>query len=265
MGLGDDMMFLGEAERIHKETGKMITPLYNTGFNSLYENVEFITKNGGLTVNARDTDLKSDVHVNYYESHKEQTILGTRVVFKPYKPKPFRVRLYQSEIDLADKIIKENNLHDFVIVNPDYKSSFFSDNKRWGFKKWQELTNKLSQTNQVVRLKPPPGQYNEPLLENAINLDIDQVRLVAAISSKAKMGVTYDGLLHHIFAGFDIPGVIIHGGLTSPEILSYEGMLYITYEHPLTPCGSTFNCMHCDEANKAITVDMVYEKCQSLL
>ena len=53
MGIGDDIIFLGEAEKIHQQTGKKITPLYGTGLNSMYDNVEFITPHGGLTVNAR--------------------------------------------------------------------------------------------------------------------------------------------------------------------------------------------------------------------
>ena len=38
MGLGDDIMFLGEAEDIYKKTGKKIKPLYGNGLNSLYDN-----------------------------------------------------------------------------------------------------------------------------------------------------------------------------------------------------------------------------------
>jgi len=265
MGLGDDVMFLGEAERIHKETGKMITPVYGTGINSLYDNVEFITESGGLTVNARDTSKKSDVHVDYYESRKEQTILGTKIVLRPYKPKPFRIRLSRQEESKADSELARRQITDYVIVNPDFKSSFFSQNKNWGFAKWQELTNKLSEHTQVVRIHPGKNQYNQPLLENAVNITCDNIRDTISLIRKAKMGITYDGLLHHVFAGFQIPGVIIHGGLIGEENMSYNGMLYITYDHPQSPCGAAYDCPHCFEANKAITVDMVYEKCLKLL
>ena len=38
MGLGDDLLFLGEAERIHKQTGKKIQPMYGyTGWNDWNE------------------------------------------------------------------------------------------------------------------------------------------------------------------------------------------------------------------------------------
>ena len=85
MGLGDDIIFLGEAERIHKETGKTIVPLYYSKWNPLYDNVEFISKNvtkNSLTVNARDTDKPSDIHVDYYVKGRENTILGEKLVFR---------------------------------------------------------------------------------------------------------------------------------------------------------------------------------------
>lgn len=265
MGIGDDLMFLGEAELVHKETGKKITPVHGTGWSSLFDNVDFLVRNGGLTVNARDTKQKSDVHIEYYVKEKRSTILGEKLILQNYKPKPFKVRLYQSEMSAAEKILEEYDLKDFIIVNPDYKSSFFSDNKNWGFKKWQRLTDMLSEHMQVVRLHPDQTGYKEPLLKNAINIKNSQIRSSIALMSKSKFGVTYDGLLQHVFAGFRIPAVVIQGGLVNEKIMSYDTNLHISYDHPETPCGSTFYCPHCVEANKAITVDMVYEKCLKLL
>lgn len=265
MGLGDDIMFLGEAEYIHQQTGKKITPLYGTGLNSMYDNVEFITPYGGLTVNARDTNNKSDVHIDYYVKEKKNTILGTKLVLQSYKPKPFTIRLTRQEQTRADLQLAKRDITNYVVVNPDYKSSFFSQNKNWGFKKWQRLTDKLSEHIQVVRIHPGKSEYNQPLLSNAVNITCNNIRDTISLIRKAKMGITYDGLLHHVFAGFKIPGVIIHGGLIGEENMSYNNMLYITYDHPESPCGAAYDCPHCFEANKAITVDMVYEKCLKLL
>ena len=39
MGLGDDLLFLGEAEQLHKKTGRKIRPLYGSGWSPLFENV----------------------------------------------------------------------------------------------------------------------------------------------------------------------------------------------------------------------------------
>ena len=104
MGLGDDIIFLGKAEEEYKKTGKRIVPLYNAGWNSLYENVEFISKNkidDCLTMNARDTSEPSDIHVNYYIQGEEQTILGKRYLWRNFKPSRYRVRLTEEELDLS--------------------------------------------------------------------------------------------------------------------------------------------------------------------
>ena len=125
MGLGDDIIFLGEAERIHKETGKTIVPLYYSKWNPLYDNVEFISKNvtkNSLTVNARDTDKPSDIHVDYYVKGRENTILGEKLVFRPYKPKRFKLRLTEEEYKIADEKLKDVP-KEFMVVNPDCKKT----------------------------------------------------------------------------------------------------------------------------------------------
>ena len=156
MGLGDDIIFLGEAERIHKETGKTIVPLYYSKWNPLYDNVEFISKNvtkNSLTVNARDTDKPSDIHVDYYVKGRENTILGEKLVFRPYKPKKFKLRLTEEEYKIADEKLKDVPKK-FMVVNPDCKKTFFSDNKDWGFTAFQAVVNKMYDHIPIVRVVP---------------------------------------------------------------------------------------------------------------
>lgn len=264
MGLGDDLLFLGKAEEIYKQTGKKITPLYGKGWSPLFENVEFLTKRGGLTVNARDTNKKSDVHVDYYEEKKETTNKGKRIKWRKFTPTPFRVRLTEKEIHSAKSILNNENLEKFCIVNPDYKSSFFAHNKNWGFEKYQQLTNELSKVIKVVRILPG-GDYTEPSLENAMNIKCENIRVSIAIMSMSSFGVSYDGLLQHVFAGFEIPCVVIQGGLVDQSVISYKTNIHHTYEHPLTPCGSMYDCSHCEEANKAITVEHILHSCMRLI
>ena len=260
MGLGDDIIFLGKAEEQYKKTGKKIVPLYNAGWNTLYENVEFISKNKDnncLTMNARDTSEPSDIHVNYYTQGQEQTILGKRYIWRDFKPSRYRVRLTEKELDFADKVIQGK----FVIINPDYKSTFFATNKNWGFHKYQEIVNRLSREIQVVRIMPG-GKYTEPKLKNAINIQSENIKNSIAIMSKASFGVTYEGLVTHILSGFNIPVVNIQGGI---GIMNYDNNVNLRYDHFKTPCASTYPCAHCDEANENITIDMVYAACKKFL
>ena len=262
MGLGDDIVFLGKAEEVYKETGKKIVPLYHAGWNTLYDNVEFITEikdENSLTMNARDTNEPSDIHIDYYTNGREQTILGERMVWRSFTPSRYAVRLTQTEIDTS------TNETDFIIINPDYKSTFFSKNKNWGFEKYQQLTNILYEDgHNIIRLKPG-GNYNEPDLKNATNIYSDNLKKSIAIMSKAKLGITYDGLVTHVLSGFNIPVVNIQGGFVDEKTMSYDNNINIGYQHPKTPCGATYPCTHCDEANEYITVDMVYEACKKLL
>ncbi len=269
MGLGDDIIFLGKAEEAYKETGKKIVPLYHAGWNAIYDNVEFITEvkdENSLTMNARDTDQPSDIHVDYYTKGKEKTILGERMIWRSFKPSRFKVRLTDEEIEVASKLIPDN----FVLINPDYKSTFFSTNKNWGFEKYQELANRLSKDIPVVRVKPAGkyskrSSYTEPYLKNAVNLKGGNLRQAIAVMSKAKFGVTSHGFITHVLSGFDIPVVDIQGGHTDTDSMYYENNIIMGYDHPKTPCGAKYPCTHCDEANEYITVDMVYEACKKLL
>lgn len=262
MGLGDDIMFLGEAESLYKKIGKKITPVYGSGWSALFENVEFLTKTGGVTLNARDSKQKSDYHVDYYVKNKRQTILGEKLEFFNYKPKRFAVRLTNEEKNSAKEIVKD--LGEFMVINPDYKSAFFTSNKDWGFEKYQKVVDEISKYINVVRIKPG-GKYTEPDLKNAINISCPDLRQQIAIWSLAKFGLSYDGLMVHVLSGFNIPVVNIMGGLVSPDVMSYPNNINLYYEHHMTPCGSTFDCAHCYQANQYITVDKVLEACQKFL
>ena len=265
MGLGDDIMFLGEAEIIYNQTGKTIKPVADSGKSVFYRNVPWVYEGGEISVNARDTKEKSDIHIKYYEKGREKTLLGERMVFRAYKPKPFRVRLTHYEMDWARDTLSNHNVKDkFILINPDYKDTFYSSNKDWGFKKYQALTTKLSKDHHVVRVQPG-GNYKEPPLKDATNIKCEDVRKNVAIMSYASGAVGYDGLMNHVMAGFEIPMVVICGGLVDETMVGYKTGRYIKYDHPKTPCGARYDCPHCLEANEKITVDMVYEVCQKHL
>ena len=79
------------------------------------------------------------------------------------------------------------------------------------------------------------------------------------------LGLTYDGFVTHVLSGFNIPVVNIQGGFVDEKTMSYDGNINLYYDHFESPCGNTFPCKHCDEANEYITVDMVIDACKKLL
>lgn len=268
MGLGDDLIFLGKAEEIYKQTGKKIVPVYGTGWSPMFDNVEFLSKEktkDTITVNARDTDQPSDIHIDYYLKQKKKTIFGEQLIFRDFKPTPFKLRLTQEEEAEAEERLQSLDIKEFCVINPDYKSSFFSKNKNWGFEKYQELANRLSEHISVLRFPPPKKEYTEPPLDNTISVLNTSPRIMTAMISKARFGITFDGFMQHAMAGFKVPCVVICGGLVSEKSFGYPTNIYHEHIHYLTPCGSTYHCHHCVEANKSITVDDVWYSCLRLL
>jgi hypothetical protein len=262
MGMGDDMFFLGEAEKIFKETGQLVRPV-GSGKSPLFNNVEFLS-DSGVTVNTRDTTPeKTDYKIQYMCSEEKMTILGKKMVWRPYKIKPFHIRFTEKELETADKILEDHNVpKEFAAINPDFKKTFFGLNKNWGIKKYQELVDRLDLP--CVRIMPK-GIYKEPLIKGAINIESTDVRVSFAMLRNAKFGVGYIGMFIHALGGMGIPCVVLQGGIANTTIGEYPGHINIEYDHPESPCGNTYDCSHCADANEWMTVDMIFNACRKLL
>lgn len=271
MGLGDDLLFLGEAERIHKQTGKKIQPMYGyTGWNDwnglMLNNVDFLTKEptaDSVSLNMSDTHKKTDYHVDYYC----EGVINRSIKMKHYMPKNFKLRFSTEQMDKANKLVKKYKIpNTFCAINPDYKTKAFGRNKDWGFEKYQELTNRLVKDIPVVRISPGlENKYSSTPLQNAIDFPEVDYMTSFAILSKAKFGISFMGFFVHVFGGFKIPCVVIHGGISHESIMNYENNINFSYDHPETPCGRMFDCQHCSDGNKSISINMVYDACQKLI
>ncbi len=276
MGLGDDMLFLGEAEKIHKETGKKVFPV-NYRRSAIFENVDFLTFDRNeehVKVNVtnqpptclRDGE-KVDYHIPYYVKEEVHTKNGMHFIWnEDYKPVPFKLKFSQEELRSRDR--REKHMpapwSEYIVVNPDVKNSFFKGNKNWGFDNWQKLTTKLHEAGHlVVRFKPSGAGYDEPMLKNCANILEVPLRIALAIKSKVKLGVTFDGLLSHVWAGAEVPCVRICGGFMSSKTLHYDNNLSLALNN--NPIGKCYPSQDIIEANKKITVDMVYDACMKQL
>ena len=268
MGLGDDLMFLGEAEKVYKETGKKIfpvmprsngsvRPLPDHKWSPMYNNVDFITKDP--KEDCYSLSIKpSNGRFNHYmeELADDKEGRGKYIKYKDYTPKPFKLRFTENEHRLIKDQIVYSNLNRFVVINPDYKKDVFQSNKDWGWHKWSELSKRIKDLNyNVVRIKPFADLEDLPYAQN---VHINNVRIAFGVISKAKLFVTYEGGLMHAMGGFDVPGVVLYGGLTDVNAMTYKRNTNIVFEHPETPCGRQFECDHCKIANSWMTVERVF-------
>lgn len=263
MGLGDDMMWLGEAAEVHKQNpdavihdGREHSPMW---------------KGHDWVVAPDYNGPKKKIKVPRKPGGNRWYIEGWgpgKIIYKDYQPKPAPYIVSKEELERADDILKQHGVNkQFAIVNPDTKNTTLSTNKDWGFNRWQELTNLLSDHIQVVRVKPGKSvndvsghvEYGQKMLDNAINIVEDDVRIAFAIMSLSSAIVTSEGGVHHFAAAVQVPAFVIYGGVIHPDQTGYTGRDQTYYFVGDKPCGSQVQCNHCKDAMAAIKPQMIYE------
>ena len=267
MGLGDDMMWLGEAEAVHKQNKDAVIH-DGREYSPMWKGHEWIV--------APDYDgPKKKILVPRKPNGNRWYIEGWgpgKIIYKNYVPKPAPYMISTSELNAAVDIMKKSGIspdEPFVVVNPDTKNTTLATNKDWGFDKWQELTNLLSEHVKVVRIKPDGPvkdvsghvQYKQKTLANAVNILENDVRISFAVMAGSKAIVTSEGGVHHFAAAINKPAFVLYGGVIHPDQTGYIGrnQTYYVYDHPETPCGSQIPCNHCQQAMDAIKPQMIFE------
>ena len=273
MGLGDDLMWLGEAAKVHDKNPDAV----------IHDGREYsaMWKYHDWIVTPDYNGPKKKILVPRKPGGNRWYINGWgpgKIIYKNYNPTPAPYQLPQQEIDKAKQILVDNKVDltkPFVVVNPDTKNTTLSSNKDWGINNWQQLTDLLNQHIQVVRIKPAGPvndisghvQYNQKTLDNAFNILENDVRISFAMMSLSTAIITSEGGLHHFAAARKIPAFVIYGGVIHPDQTGYSNcnQTYYVYDDPKTPCGSQTPCNHCKQAMAAIDPTMIYEDVMDLI
>jgi ADP-heptose:LPS heptosyltransferase len=264
MGLGDDMMWLGEAAEVHdKNPAAVITD---------GREVSIMWKHHDWVVAPDYQGSRKLMHVPRKPGGNRWYIDGWhsgRIIYKNYQPKPCPYIVSEDEHDQALQILDEYGLtgKSFVVVNPDTKNTTLSTNKDWGLKRWQQLTDLLSKKIDVVRIKPKSSvqdvsghvEYKQKMLDNATNIVEDSVRVSFAIMSLSKAIITSEGGVHHFAAAINKPAFVIYGGVIHPDQTGYRDREQTYYFVGDEPCGSQYPCTHCKDSMAAIKPYMIYD------
>ena len=241
MGMGDDMMYLGEAYRIHQQTGKKIAPQKDGHIRPInyrkqpaFKNIDWIDLQG-VPVEQRPNGKRWYHDVDSYE------------------PKPAPIQLDSNEDGWAQNIKKQYG--EYVLVNPDAKvNAHHANNKHWPWKHWHTLVKELRDAGYTVIRSKPQGHAE---LDGAINI-VTEVRDFFALVKHANWVITTDGLAHHTAAAFDVPCTVIWGHCTSPKHLGYKNQKDIITDLPGAPCYTIHkDCELCQQAMQKITPKQV--------
>lgn len=146
---------------------------------------------------------------------------------------------------------------DYMIIEPHIKKNA-SCNKLWGFRRSQAVVNMYD--GNFAQMGPPGTRW----LDNVTKIITPDFRQACAVISKATCYVGIEGGLHHAAAAFNIPGVVVFGGMTSPRNTGYDIHINITRDDGKSPCGWRIPCTHCHIAMSSITPELVVDALRSL-
>lgn len=241
MGLGDEIMALGRAERIFEQTGRPVSILTMTEApreHDIWRNNPAWVHRGGKGM------IDGGGSRPYITAWK-----GRRAIYNmDYAPRAGRI--YLSDQDRAACPLTPP----YAIVSPDLKDGA-SVNKNWGRAKWEQVIKDFPCP--VYQLLP--DQKARPI-NGAIGHYTPSLRMALAAIEKAALVMAAEGGTHHMAASFHIPAVVVFGAFVPPSVTGYKYHYNIAVDTPQGYCGNWDSCDHCRAALAAITPQMVREK-----
>lgn len=251
MGIGDECMAAGEAQRIRAETGNRVRIVDQVGrarWHSLWDGNDAI-------LHPNEAQLVPHVTLPNYRGHRQHILDHSRerFVFNPcYRPTPARIAITESERAFAAAYSGA------IIIEPNVKAN--APNKQWGLDRWRDLVELMHAAGiHPVQL----GPRSVPVITGAIHAVTETIREAAAVMSVASAAVLPEGGLHHIAAGVRQRAVVIFGGFVDPRITGY-GMhrnLFTAKE----ACGNRRPCDHCRDAMNRIEPGEVMRELRAVM
>ncbi len=178
--------------------------------------------------------------------------LPTRWVWRDnFRVEPGEIFLTNTELEFAEP------WRGCVLIEPNVKVKPEAVNKRWIWRRWQEVAD--SRMAEFVQV----GPLGVPRLDLVACAETENFRLACAVLSVCRAFVGTEGGLHHAAAALGVPAVVLFSGFIPPKITGYETQRNI--HHGGAACGSRLPCLHCKEAMEAIGVDEVLENLEAVL
>lgn len=242
MGLGDEIMALGRAERAYEQSGHPASILtmidVARDHPAWHGNPAWVEKGGKRIVDGGGSRP-------YIKSWR-----NNQVTFNlEYKARAGRVYLTNEERQAVQDIAGP-----YAIVSPVLKEKA-SPNKDWGVHNWEEVIKDFPCP--VYQLLP---DKNVKTIEGAIGIVTPSFRVAMAYIENAALVMSNEGGAHHMAASLHIPAVVVFGAFTPPSVTGYDFHYNIAVETEQGYCGNWNPCEHCKRAMASITPEMVKEK-----
>lgn len=176
--------------------------------------------------------------------------LGLNLSFDNYSPV---IEFSKNEEKFFENKFK--HLKDFAIIQPEAKKTF-TENKDWGFEKFQEVVNKTKQINwlqfSIKKEKKLNGIYK--------NIHNPNFREIFYLVRKSNFIFCLEGLYHHIAAAFKKKNFLLLSGFLNKKNIIYPNCKIIENFKNLecAPCYKLSKCnINGKPCTNGISVDAV--------
>jgi len=272
MGYGDDLLITKLASNIKKQFPNRQIVIGDAKNNNAYHSI--IYENNPNISDCRNLKKNLPIHLIDYHPYNRPYIdytnsTNTKYIWKKFKPQPGEIYFSKKEKKDAKNIITKAIQFWKSTNNKKYKKIIFLEttstkvhdkqfsikhqNKDWGNDNWKKLLEIISKDYLVIQSVHKESKKNTGVFSPK-NLDF---RLACAVMNETDFYVGPEGGFGHVAAALNKKAILYFGGWITPESVGYDFHENIYYEHKLSPCGEYKKlCNHCQEARKAISVDI---------
>lgn len=266
MGIGDELMALGDAARLrgNRDIRVAIGDGKKLYWSPLYDHVTWLWRSGER--------IPDDAHwivsfpgnrpyCDYERMIREarerfgwKSRMGGREAFQLLRRKYWRhsYHAFPAPVILTREeyakgaALTSSFKKPVILIEPNIKLGA-PENKRWPFGRYQKVVKARKDRVQFV-------QFGRPLLDGVVSLPAMPIRSVLGLLFSIEGYLGNEGGLHHAAAAVGTPGVVVFGGYINPSVTGYQlhQNLFVQSEDEgclSTPAGQA--------ALAAITVDEV--------
>ncbi len=272
MGYGDDLMITAHASHIKKKFPERQVVIGSVVKKQAYHSIVY--ENNPNISDCTNLNLNKPIHIIDYHPGNRPYIdykNSNNINYcwnKEFKPIPGELYFSKKEISEANKIIERAIDYWNKINKKNFKSIIFMEttstkindkqfsikhkNKDWGIDNWLNLINKIKEDYLIIL----SVHDKTKIIDGVFAPKNVNFRLACSILNKCDVYVGPEGGFGHVAAALNKKAVIYFGGWITPEVIGYDFHENIYYKNRKSPCGEyKYECKHCDEARKNITVD----------
>ena len=253
MGIGDEIMASGEAEKLSKIVDQPVGIVEINGYcrtHEVWENNPYIYK----PRNNRDVPKYTIRSGPNCRSYLKSISYREGSVFSDWRARDNIGSLFFTDEQKEKAQKTKDYLGDFIVFEPNLVKGS-NQNKLWAFDKWQALVTMVAKHFKVVQFISSPGTKK---LNFAEYIETKSFMEASAILNVSVGAVLPEGGLHHACGALGKKAVVFFGGFTPPETTGYPFHKNIYHDVKESPCGQWMPCKHCKDFSDGFMSNDMY-------